>query len=488
MNWYKQIKLADKKSFIISDLLQRGIDQHLAEQIANWSLSIHKKGASWIARLWANKKIEYPEDEGKLKEKLQLFDNKKQLLPAELRNINNYQSYAQLAQTLEQYVDVESKRQTEKDSTIKGQEVIKQQPPYTVVKITTKEAAAELLRGTNYCVKDPKFWEDYEKKLGKHPYYLVYKNDKIFALVHTPSFQAKDKYDEQFPAKTTVSILEIIFDKRDLVDMPMYAKANITVKAMNNDYDNISPHIKDIFIEECKDYSFYDQIEDDANGSFEVSEAVEAEGWALVQWMEHILITEQPKTFVNIVKRSLFDDKYDRDWIPTFAQKWAKNLLNSGNMPQEWIDRLHHYIINKQFAFIFADDWIDQYFISGNMPRGWLDAINKSILENGHLPQFAMSSKAAKNWAKNLLISGQAPQSWIEGINKMFIDNGIVFDFARDWFIGQLQSGNVPQQWMPQIMSHINEDKPYSSNEIKAAIKQYYETSMQQQEPNNELV
>ena len=198
MNWYRPIKLANKRNY----LLQQGY----THGIADWAIKVSKKHARWLAFL-AKKGIVRPgEDDDKLKSALKLFEIKKRFLPEEKRDINQYKSYAELVKTLEPYSEQVGKREETRNLQQEGAKIILEKDGWTVVKITTPEAAAKLLRGTEYCVKDPKFFEMYSPPV----FYLFFLKGKMNCLVHYGSDQFKNIYDQEVSVQKKYYLIQLL--------------------------------------------------------------------------------------------------------------------------------------------------------------------------------------------------------------------------------------------------------------------------------------
>jgi len=199
MNWYKVIKLADKREY----LKQQGY----SDKIISWAIKLSNKHARWLCYLAKNNLIRIPEDNDKLKNKLKQFEVYKRFMPIEKRDINSYKDYAELAQILEPYLGMMGRREEVKFKEQEGAKILMDEPPWNIVKLTKPEATSKLLRHTEYCIKDPKFFNEYEPAI----FYLVYYNDEIFCLVHYETNQFKDKWDRPLFIETRFKIVDLLF-------------------------------------------------------------------------------------------------------------------------------------------------------------------------------------------------------------------------------------------------------------------------------------
>lgn len=142
------------------------------------------KYVMWIAKLYFKETIQFPEDINKINQRLTQFDSIKGQLPPESRDINCFKTYGQLAETIDEHTGV-SKRESVRISTAEGQEVLFNydidassvssqiaggSKKFTVVKVTTSEAATVLARHTDWCIKDPSWSKGY---LEWGPFYFI---------------------------------------------------------------------------------------------------------------------------------------------------------------------------------------------------------------------------------------------------------------------------------------------------------------------------
>lgn len=149
---------------------------------------------TWILRLLKNGNIRGLEDAPKIFERLAQFTLLKRTgrFTGE-RDINHYKTFAQLAQTLDEFEGIQSKGAEERTKEEKGVKLIKDNGQFKLWVVTTPEAAAKLFRRTEWCVKDPKFFNQY--KTDKNFYYIE-KDGKPAYLAHFGSNQLKDVYDD----------------------------------------------------------------------------------------------------------------------------------------------------------------------------------------------------------------------------------------------------------------------------------------------------
>ena len=155
------------------------------------------KYLTWIVRQVKNNALRFPEDGDKVKERLTQF---KTLSPKGAfkgeKDINKYSSYGDLAKTIDDNLGVKTKGETIREAETEGVKLLDTQEPYKLYLVTKAEAAAKLFRHTEWCIKDPRFFnsEDYVPK----EFYYVTKNNEPYALLHLDSEQFKDRHDRTY--------------------------------------------------------------------------------------------------------------------------------------------------------------------------------------------------------------------------------------------------------------------------------------------------
>ena len=139
---------------------------------------------------------------------LKVFEKAKKSRFPISKDINSYKSLQDLESSLQSYSQSEQeykpKKEQTRDAIREGQEVLHNKPPYKVIRVSTSEAAARLFRGTEWCIKDPK-WYNIENVGG---FYYVEKDNKPYVLVQEESNQFKDVNDKEI--SDTIKFEEII--------------------------------------------------------------------------------------------------------------------------------------------------------------------------------------------------------------------------------------------------------------------------------------
>ena len=152
---------------------------------------------TWILRLLKKGVLAGEEDGDKVRERLIKFEElkKKPQFPKEKRDINSYKTYGDLAETLDEFEGVKSKGEVKRELREEG---IQFMGSSTGVEgegtclyiVTTSEAGAKHFRGTEWCVKDPRYFDNYGA-----PYYYFTANGSQSTLLHLNSGQCMDVRD-----------------------------------------------------------------------------------------------------------------------------------------------------------------------------------------------------------------------------------------------------------------------------------------------------
>ena len=198
-NWYNLIKLADKRSF----LLQQGFKP----EIVDWAVSINNKYAVWLANMASKGILKPGEDDKKTINTLFNFDKVKRLRDFPEKDINKFKNYGDLIQAIEPFLEQQTKGEEHRIRETEGAIEVLNRPPYRVLRIDTPEASAKLCRDTEWCVKDPKYYEEYAER---GPLYLILENDEKIALVHYESNSFMDAYDRPLDHKQKFDLIGLL--------------------------------------------------------------------------------------------------------------------------------------------------------------------------------------------------------------------------------------------------------------------------------------
>jgi hypothetical protein len=162
-----------------SDEAKKGYIRHIADEI---DPTVSKEYMGWILKMIKNGNLRYPEDNDKYKDRLTKFDSlkKKPNFPKDKRDINSYKTYGELVNIISEFGNVQTKGEVVRQSQEEGKELLKEVEQYKLFEITKPEAAAKNFRHTEWCVKDPSWFKDYNPKI----FYFVTKDEKPYRLLH----------------------------------------------------------------------------------------------------------------------------------------------------------------------------------------------------------------------------------------------------------------------------------------------------------------
>jgi len=270
---------------------------------------------TWILRMLKKGVIVGEEDGQKVKERLSKFDElkRKPNFPTNKRDINSYKTYGDLAETLDEFQGIKTKGEIKRESQEEGIQFINslggpEGVGTSLYIVTTDEAGAKHFRNTDWCVKDPRFFNDYGP-----PYYFFTKEGKPKTLLHLNSNQCMDVRDRP----TNLDNKEK--DLMESEEMTDYVLANDNSDSALAFYsekvgDGYDGKISSIFIEKL------DKLTTDANSKLEIFsisepyveelEYYEPTAWGSIPYdmspyKDHI----EDKEFLNAVRRVL--DKFD---------------------------------------------------------------------------------------------------------------------------------------------------------------------------------
>lgn len=162
----------------------------------------------WILRHRKAGKIILPEDAGKIKEQLEGYTQLKRKSTFEGEKDINRLDPSGLYSLLTKFGDVKGKKESVKAAEQEGVRCLTGDAQNGVYEVTKCEAGAVLFRGTNWCVKDPKYFNLYKPSR----YYIILRGGERVALYHPESGQLKAPNDAQLPLLRAVPLLNLLKD------------------------------------------------------------------------------------------------------------------------------------------------------------------------------------------------------------------------------------------------------------------------------------
>lgn len=191
-----------KLRFIISEWLEgkgsilakkHGLDLKTLTMLGEADPTPTKKYLDWIIKQYISKKSRFPEDSEKFRDSLTKLSKARGIE----KDINKYLSFSELAKALES-VGMSNRELKHKGRAGElvlppGAETVLEEGGYTVIRITDPKASSILCSGTEWCVANI---DTAQEHLNSGPLYLVYRDNKRHKLIHFPTGQFMNVYDD----------------------------------------------------------------------------------------------------------------------------------------------------------------------------------------------------------------------------------------------------------------------------------------------------
>ena len=231
--------LESKKPYLLKDLEKSKFDKKDYDQIIDICNDMDPTGkravfTQWILRRHALDGEEFSgvESSDYLQKFLELKKSKK--LQNADADINHYKSFADLKEKVDQVLEetggYTSKRKEEKSNTEEGIQKIDQDGDIELYVVNTQEAAAKEFRDTDWCVKDPKWFNDYAKD-DKNFYYFK-KDGKPYLLLHTKDFRT---VSDGTPSDRDIYNIRNLFARNNLQEIDSDVAIDLL---LTNEFDN----------------------------------------------------------------------------------------------------------------------------------------------------------------------------------------------------------------------------------------------------------
>jgi hypothetical protein len=373
--------LESKKPYLLKDLEKSKFDKKDYDQIIDICNDMDPTGkkavfTQWILRRHALDGEEFSgvESSDYLQKFLELKKSKK--LQNADADINHYKSFADLKEKVDQVLEetggYTSKRKEEKSNTEDGIQKIDQDGDIELYVVNTQEAAAKEFRSTSWCVKDPKWFNDYAKD-DKNFYYFK-KDGKPYLLLHTKDFRT---VSDGTPSDRDFYNIRNLFTRNNLQEVDSEIAIELLLM---NEFDN-------------KDY--YNTLLNN------VSDGEDA--WKLLS-EEIVTKYDNPEVFNKIIK-TLIDDgdstgalvygKLDRESNPELFDKLVYQSINNGDA----VVLLSKKIVTRDNGDIFFD-CVDASIRSG---RSYESLIKGYITkEDGDVYDTAIKDAISRGYTKHL--------------------------------------------------------------------------------------
>jgi len=399
------------------------IPESMVSVIAEADSSASGKYTEWIVRQVKSGRlvcrqisdVEYDFEDHDKVEKLLTYFQKLENNPyfTGSHDINDYKSYGDLAQTIEDFKNQRISQKTQKAVT-QAQGVIVNRSPYVVVKVTTYEAMKRIARDTHWCVTSFRYFNEY--KIGEaNPFYIVLKNGEPYVAVFPSSGDLKDKYDRSI-SKQIADELEPVFDemKKQGIEFPARDDFLVTMSReevlRTGDAKIICQYAFDVIqgrfpeaepvIAKSLQWA-YDYAESIIKGRFPEAEPVIAKSPRYAYYYASYVINRRfPEAEPAIAKSPQWAYDYARDVVkgrfpeaesviardPSWAHSYARNAIK-GRFPEAEPTIAKH----PQYAYYYAKN-----VIKGRFPEA------ESVI--------AKSPRWAYNYARDI-IKGRFPEA-----------------------------------------------------------------------------
>ena len=195
-NLTKVADLNSKKPYLLQQLNKAKITGEEAEKVIKEVNSADPTGdkavyTQWILKQYINGNFKGSEDVEKFKDILNTFTKLKNSKKIEPADLNQYDSYGELVQKIKETLDstggYTSNREEELTREREGIRLLDAQNGIELYVVDTPEAAAKEFRNTEWCVKDPRWFNQYAETDPN--FYYFTKGEEPFLLLHKKDFR-----------------------------------------------------------------------------------------------------------------------------------------------------------------------------------------------------------------------------------------------------------------------------------------------------------
>jgi hypothetical protein len=396
--------------------------------------TLNSEYITWILRLLKKGSIRGEEDSGKMKERLEQFHalKRKPQFPADRRDINRFKTYGDLAETVDEFSGIETKGEVVRKKREQGIELMEEGDDVKLFVVTESEAAAKYFRNTDWCVKDPRYFDNY----GVPYYFFTDGNEKPQTLLHLNSKQCMDVRDR--PTNLSSDQQELM-ETEKMTDYVIANDNSDTALAFYSEKvgEGFDGNISSIF------WDRLNKMLSDANSSLEMFTIEEPDNYEL-EFYEPTAFGSIPydmtpyenhvgdKDFLKVLRDVLykFDIYPDNDW--EYGDQFSEDLqtiyLNirydsSSNYRDESItDRLQSFISElKQSESRFDAEEFDEVMNKkmteeGYISSGWADFKNKVSINDLPFKNFSKKEYGNLEYTTNNieLSESELPESHIK--------------------------------------------------------------------------
>lgn len=381
---------------------------------------------TWILRMLKKGVLAGEEDGQKVKDRLAQLEElkKKPQFPKDKRDINSYKTYGDLAETLDEFVGVKTKGELKRIAKEQGIQFIdsstgNEGSGISLYIVTTEEAGAKYFRETEWCVKDPRYFNQYGA-----PYYFFTKDGQPKTLLHLNSNQCMDvrdrptdlNYNEKSLMETEEITDYVIANDNSDSALSFYSDkvgegfdgkiSAIVWERLDNIISSANSSLEMFYISEpySEELQYY---QPEASGSIP---------YDLTPYENHL----GDKEFMSVVRDVLdkFDIYPDDDWAygepfsDDMNQIYLTMRYSDDNYRNESItDKLESFVKELEYGESkFNPEEFDEIFKekmlkAGYMSSGFSDFTNKVSISNLPLENLK------KNYSKNVYETGNIPMT-----------------------------------------------------------------------------
>lgn len=494
MNWYK---LADRKDYLINKM---GLDPQIVEWAYNLSSQINKKASytQWLAQLATKDDITMGEDDSKIVETLKVYDsakNKKDF-PDELKNVFNFKSFNNFYSRVAPYLGIKSVREKREESEMEGVELIYNQDGIQVYKITNIETSVKLCKGTNWCVKDPKYAANY---LNEGPLYLFIKNGMKIALMHLPTHSFKNTDDNMIDPETAVLLYpaaKYILEMNDISLDDSLSGDLSTIKNAHSEIKNFQS-LSPLYMKNDDDIFLKDELFNKLNTNISLLHYIDKRFLSDEKFFKHInnivreninhdvfsynnlpdvLKTDDIQNIVvETIKKSLRDEDFNK--IFGYSQ-WAFIEDLSRYFPSEIVSRLES---DSEFQKLWEKFVIDEIneFLGGKdrqsdlyeyIPE--LQAIGSILRKNQNNSEYSSLLKKFKDLWKNAL-KNKYQYGIVTKVPQFLYSDPEIYELARNAY-ARYEANNIVQRNSLSDFNRILRRKKEKSEDYKDKLRNWY--------------
>lgn len=456
--------LESKKPYLLKDLEKSKFDKKDYDQIIDICNDMDPTGkravfTQWILRRHALDGEEFSgvESSDYLQKFLELKKSKK--LQNADADINHYKSFADLKakvdQVLEETGGYTSKRKEEKSNTEEGIQKIDQDGDIELYVVNTPEAAAKEFRNTEWCVKDPKFFNQYAET-DKNFYYFK-KDGEPYILLHASDFKYKD--DSNVYSDVDLSVAKLMV-KHNLPFQYELLNSNLRIPSLKEDEDAYNQAIINL-IDGGK-----------AESLIKDKKLTRKDGDLFTKAILKIL--DNPGTMSGLrLLDEQFVTKEDGELFYKVIDKVIQDKETEGLIRKKIITKEDGELYNKIFNQVIDDGNTDSLLFGGFITRDDGELFTKALksASNGPYWYYLFSHKIITKEDGDLYTS-LLKKALDSGRSKMLLENGYITREDGDLFTSLVNEELDSGKYYYLLLYHIitNEDGDLFNKAVEKAI------------------